>query len=84
MTNRERAFHWVVEARLYKTEAARNGVVEAIERALNAERKAGEIEGQIRVWEVVRASYSGRMTWPQVRTIEEELGRLRAEKEKLG
>ncbi len=83
MTNRDKAFHWCIEARLYKTEAARQGVVDNIESALNDARKAGEIEGQIKALEWVRRE--GDDWQPFTRdTIAAELDRLRAEKAKLG
>ncbi len=59
------------------------GLIHRIEAALNAERKAGEIEGQIKALEWVRRA--GDDWRPFTRdTITAELDRLRAEKEKLG
>ncbi len=70
MTNRDKA-------------AAIVGDIDRIESALNAEHKAGELDGQIKALEWVRRE--GDDWRPFTRdTITAELARLRAEKAKLG
>ncbi len=94
VTNREKI--WDVMSRLHAVhiavdhyevdcrygEATQEQDVSTIESALNAERKAGEIEGQIKALEWVRRE--GDDWRPFTRdTITAALDRLRAEKEKL-
>ncbi len=85
VTNRERAIELAKQA-CFEGEGPGLDWTKAahpIESALNAEHKAGELEGQIRTLEWVRRE--GDDWQPFTRdTITAELDRLRAEKEKLG
>ncbi len=79
VTNREKALR--IECDLHGDHEA---TVDAIESALNAERKAGELDGKIKAleWAQRRVEHGGAMAF-LVQT-DDKLDRLRAEKAKLG